>query len=432
MIFDLIGRLAVTYINFVASIGVYLAVAVFCAAGNSTITTAVLALAQRGINALTQSLSGVVLIVKSIFTNETSPQLIRYLVNHLYELLTFTYDLIRPSGVITTGVAGEAPVNPFWELDPALKENRQAISAQVQRVLLSIRNIIFLGTQRTIPKSLADVPMNIRLASDFDASGKPPSPIYVAGLNGGVTAALREEKWIYINGIGNERVWFESACRKLRDAFNREITGVYNRSDGILWDMIQCFGEHSTVGNAQGAAADNSLIQRTESSVAAQRALEDEIRKALWPADGSVPPKKVVLVCHSQGCLLTRLTLQALVQENAKGSQRRADMRERLRVFPFANPSMDWCVSDNGVKFLGNYAHTTEHFAHKVDFVAMLGVVSHMADPKSGFDNETSEVFLSKGGVGHLFGAHYSLDPGDYENSEGSKLFNALGGVPIA
>ncbi|KAJ1337239.1 hypothetical protein MN608_00090 [Microdochium nivale] len=431
MIFEMIHRLVAMYINFVASVGVYVVVFIFSASGNSTITKSLLILAQRIFMALTQSLSGVVLIVKSIFTNETSPELIRYMVNHLYDLLTFTYDLIRPSGVITTGTSGEAPVNSYWELDLALKANRQAIGAQVQRVLLTVRNIIALGTDPRIPATLSMIPMNIWLPSDYDARGRPPTLTYVANPRGAAASSTWEEKWIYINGIGNERVWFEGACHKISEAFQRQVTGVYNRSDGILWDMIQCFGEHSAAADAK----DNSLIQRTESSMAAQKALEDGIHEALWPADHTIlPPKKLVLVCHSQGCLLTRLTLQALVQENPEGSQRRRDMREKLRVFAFANPSIDWRVvdTDGTAQFLGRYAHTTEHFAHRVDFVAMLGVVSHMDNVKSGFVHDTSTVFTSKDGVGHLFGAHYSLDPGAYNDGEKSKLFDALDGVPIA
>jgi len=435
MIVSIIARVVALYVNLVASIGVWAAVAVFASAGNSTIVTAVLALSQRVIKALIQSLSGVVIVVKGIFTNETSPELVRFMVDNLYDLLTFTYDLVRPSGVITTGTPGQAPENLYWELNPAVPENRQAIGAQFKRVLLTIRNIIYLGTQPVIPVSLDKVPMNIELDSDFDAAGKPPSPTYVASFNGGASPALSDEKWIFINGIGNERVWFESACHKLREAFQREVTGVYNRSDGILWDMIQCFGEHSAVSSTiTGLANNNTLIQRTKSSTDAQKALEHEIRSALWPKDGSTPPQKLVLLCHSQGCLLTRLTLQALVEENREGSQRRADMREKLRVFPFANPSMDWRVVDNNghTQSLGNFAHTTEHFAHERDFVAMLGVVSHLDNPKLGFRNDTSEVYLSKAGVGHLFGAHYSLNPEDYVDGEESKLLQALNGQPIA
>ncbi|KAH7010665.1 uncharacterized protein B0I36DRAFT_257464 [Microdochium trichocladiopsis] len=430
------------YINFVASIGVYLAVFVFSVSDNSTITRSILIVAQRTFAALVQSLSGVVLIVKSIFTNETSPELIRYMVDHLYDIITFVFDLIRPSGVITTGNPDEAPVNDYWELDFKLKANRQAIGAQIQRVLLTIRDIIAFGTVPNLPTSLDQLPMNIELPSDKDAQGKPPSPTYIATPKGGAASAAWDEKWIYINGIGNERVWFESACHKISEAFQRQVTGVYNRSDGILWDMIQCFGEHSAVSEA-----DNSLIQRTASSIAAEQRLEYEIRGALWPTSPGVPPpKKLVLICHSQGCLLTRLALQALVTENPEGSQRRNEMREKLRVFPFANPSMDWRVKDNDktTQFLGNYAHITEHYAHEVDFVAMLGVISHMKnprDPKAGFMQGGSSVFTSVKGpanpaVGHLFGAHYALDPEWYqnadENGEPSRLFEALGGVPIA
>ncbi|KAH7007932.1 uncharacterized protein B0I36DRAFT_343067 [Microdochium trichocladiopsis] len=431
-----IHRMVAPFYHFFFSVPVLFAAAIFRSAGATAIVMATLWIAQSIIDGMVERSGGVVLIVKSIFTNDASDGLIEYIVNHTTELLNFTLDVVRPSGVNTKGKPGESPQNQYWELDLKKPENRQAVGAQIQRVLLTIGKIITLGLLPKLPLSISTVNMNIEIDSDFK-NGQPPSPTYVAAYSGPTHQDVIGEKWIYINGIGNERVWFEGACRKIRSAFKREVTGVFNRSDGILWDMIQCFGEHSTVEDHKNSK--NKLIQRTESSRAAQEALYNEVHNTLWPKDGSVKPNKVVLICHSQGCLLTRLTLQQLVSDYPDDSPEREDMRTKLRVFPFANPSMDWRVVDDGaIQYLGNSTHTTEHFAHRVDFVAMLGVISNFEDKTSGFDDQNSKVFVSipepklgRPAVGHLFGAHYSLDPIAYEDGKHSKLFKALGGNPI-
>ncbi|KAJ3454634.1 hypothetical protein MRS44_013234 [Fusarium solani] len=179
-----------------------------------------------------------------------------------------------------------------------------------------------------MPNRLDDLQLNASLRSDFDANANPPSPT--------------------------------------------EVTGVYNRSDGILWNFIECCGERR-------AAEPNTLIENTQSSKAGQKALEQEPRGALWPAAGKVPDK-IVMIAHSQACLVLRLALQTLVTEIPKGSPQRRIIKERLRIFTFGNPSVDWKVKNGTEHPLSKYVNTTEHFANEADFVAMLGVVMHRDD----------------------------------------------------
>jgi hypothetical protein len=206
-----------------------------------------------------------------------------------------------------------------------------------------------------------------------------PPPIYISRLEEAEQSPANET-WLFVGGIANEYVWFQRSCDKIRDTFMRDVKGIYNRTDGILWDLIETFGEHSSVER-------NKQIERTESSKAAQRLLERELKDALWPADGR-DPGKVIMIAHSQGCLVLRLALQTLVMESPvveslEGSQRRREMKQRLRVFTFADPGIDWRVMDGAVHSLSEYASFTEHFAHEADFVAMLGVVTHRSGMKS-------------------------------------------------
>lgn len=188
--------------------------------------------------------------------------------------------------------------------------------------------------------------------------------------------------------------------------FKRKVRGIFNESDGIFWDLLECAGER----NADGTA---SIAERTRSSIAAQGKLRDKLENYLMKDNMD----KIVVIAHSQGCLLPRLVLEEL--QLPQYSNLRDRMKNRLRVFTFGNPSLDWKVS--------NYCHHTEHFANEGDFVAKLGVLRQ----NGGYGQAT---FISKN-PGHLFGAQYSLERGDYgrhENCDGnSRLLNCAGGSPL-
>ncbi|RKK12521.1 hypothetical protein BFJ66_g16401 [Fusarium oxysporum f. sp. cepae] len=408
------------------------AIDVFTAAGDAAVIDAILQVIHRSLEAMTPSLSGVALLWRAIFTNGTNKDTLGFILNHLYDLLQFLYDLVEPENVIPRFPAAAGTIeshadgfpgrdNPYNELDLRQKENRHAIIYQVQRVALTLIAILKMGRKHVQPSGLGDLEMNVSLRSDFSRDGKPPQPTYVSRLVG-FPASPPNEKWLFINGIANEFVWFQHSCDKIRDTFKREVKGIYNRSDGILWDLIECCGEHSA------ATVKNDLIERTRSSKAAQDILEQELRDALWPVDRSAPDK-VVMIAHSQGCLLLRLVLQTLVNEKPRGSQKRRDMKERLRVFTFGNPSIDWSFIDETKQSLSEYAKITEHFAHKADFVAMLGVVTHRHDQDSGYDDIS--VFYSTDGKGHLFGAHYPLGAEAYNAGAESTLLGAVNGLAI-
>ncbi|KAL2178332.1 uncharacterized protein P884DRAFT_197955 [Thermothelomyces heterothallicus CBS 202.75] len=415
----------------VADAALRFATDVFAAAGDTAIVDLILEVVGHSLEALTQSLSAAALIVRGIFTNDTNETTLGFIIDHLSDLFRFLLDMIQPENVIPRFATADGTIekdggefpgrdNPYNELDLRRDANRHAVVYQVQRVLLTLAAILKQGREGVPSNGLEGLEMNITLRSDFK-DGAPPPPTHVSKLEGSST--YPNEKWLFINGIANELVWFRLSCDKIRDTFKREVKGIYNRSDGILWDLIECAGERS-------AAETNANIERTRSSKAAQAILEQELRDALWPADGSVPDK-VVMIAHSQGCMILRLALQTLVREIGKDSDRTRAMRERLRVFTFGNPSLDWRVVVDGTEeSLSDYAMITEHFAHQTDFVAVLGVVGHRDDQDSGYDKDS--VFYSKKGKGHLFGAHYPLGADAYENGVEAKLFEAVNGNEIA
>ncbi|KAB5577471.1 hypothetical protein GE09DRAFT_1085895 [Coniochaeta sp. 2T2.1] len=405
---------------------------VFTAAGDATVVDLILGVIGRSLEAMGRSLGEASRVWRGIFTNSTNEATLRYALDHLHELIQFLYDLFKPGNVISRFPAADGTIengadefpgrdNPYNELDLRQAVNRRAIIYQVNRVLLTL-SIILKNGRKSASDGLERLEINASLPSDFDKDGNPTPPTYLSRLVGS-PGHWTNEKWLFVNGVANEFVWFQRSCDKIRDTFGREVKGIYNRSDGILWDLIECAGEHSAAGK-------NDLIERTPSSKAAEKILKRELTDALWPASGTAPDK-VVMIAHSQGCMILRLALQTLVEET-KDSDRRREMKERLRVFTFGNPSIDWRVVDatETERSLSNYANITEHFAHLADFVARVGVVGHRDDQDSGYDEDA--VFISKNGKAHLFGAHYPLGAEAYENGTKAKLFKAVKGKKIA
>ncbi|KFA60130.1 hypothetical protein S40285_09578 [Stachybotrys chlorohalonatus IBT 40285] len=391
---------------------------VFTSATDTSIVDAIIQVIQRSLQAMTESLYGAMLLLREIFANDRSKESLNFILDHLRDLLVFVYDLFKPANVISGPSTVDADRfdmhsrmdNPYNELDLWQKLNRLAIIYQVQRVALTLLSILQQGRKMT-PSGLGNFHMNASLPSDLNKDGTETT--YVSKLKDDFKPPSNE-RWLFINGIANELVWFQSSCDKIRDAFNQEVIGVYNRSEGILWDLIECVGEHSAATDKQ-----KEMIEHTPSSKAAQNKLEEELKKALWPGGHSIS-NKVVMIAHSQGCLILRLVLQKLVSENPMGTPKMHDMKKRLRVFTFGNPSIDWRVMGEESQSLSEYAHVTEHFAHEADFVAMLGVVRYHKDTESGYGE--GSVFLSNGGRGHLFGAHYPLEADAYINGSKSTL----------
>ncbi len=390
------------------------ATGVFTAASNAATVDSVLEVIRHSVEALTESLGGAVIILRGIFKNNINEDSLSFILNSLPALLQFLYDLIRPANVIPGQAAlnhalngAAATVNQYNEFDLSKVRNRMAVIYQLQRLALSCIEILKAGREPAPQNGLEGFRMNASLNSDLDKNGRPPPPT----CHFHHAASPSNEKWFFINGIANEFVWLEGSCEKVCDTFHRDVVGIFNRSDGILWDLIECCGERS-------AAKHNPLLELTESSMAAQRVIDRELRDAL-AADGL---DKVIVIAHSQGCLLLRLVLQGMVSEGTLTK----DMQKKLRVFTFGNPSVDWKV-EKGANYypLSRFASTTEHFAHQRDFVAMLGVVTHQAD----YGND--RVFHSNGGRGHLFGAHYPLGAHEYQNGGDSELLRAVNGHAI-
>ncbi|GLA32886.1 hypothetical protein AnigIFM63326_001531 [Aspergillus niger] len=369
------------------------AVDIFKRADDQVILDLIFGVTRRTFRALRPFLGRVPVVYEGIFSNNLNWEALEFILSERYKLMGFLIDLVDPAKLFTAGNStdgkpsnGNGERNTYNELDFNMPMNRHAAICQLQRLA---KSLAYLLKNESSALSLSDIRMDTTLENDYggDVGSK---------LQGDNSS---KERWFFINGIAGEPYWSRLACDKLGDTFKRNVTGVLNRSEGILWDLIECAGERD-LENGQG------LVKRTKSSEEAQKKLEAQLRNTLPQGDDiHADPIKVVVIAHSQGCLLLRLVLQKFVHEGKN--------LENLRVFTFGNPCYDW-----------NFDVYAEHFANVKDFVANLGVLRNGAR-----ENYRGTIFKNKNWTGHLFGAQYSLDPQDYEGDhpEGSRLLACAG-----
>lgn len=361
-----------------------------------------------------------------IFRNQINKNTLSFIIHNRSELVEFLINLAEPGKLYATVTSRDgAPDldnphstdNNYNELDLTVPMNRHAVICQLQRLGKSLSCILTIGTQID---SLERLDMDTSLRCDFQRDGQTTNTASLTLPEGPTETSNHGEKWLFVNGIGGEFQWLRLYCKKLHNHFKRQITGVFNRGDGILWDLIECAGLRDVAG------AEPNLLQDTQTSKAARIALEKELSEAL---DASPTLDEdhnyIVMIAYSQGCLLLRPVLQNYVSEG----RHKQSMRERLRVFTFANPSVDWNSVDG--RPLCQYVNHTEHFVNERDFVGKLGILSNNGRPDSGYmDHGNSFIFINRGQdwIGHLFGTQYSLSGEYYEGSHNSKLLACDGG----
>jgi len=398
----------------------------------------VTAILKISVGAMIGYLGPVDSIWKTIIDNPVSQELFEVLEKNWWVAARFFVDLLEPAkrfasaGSLDGDPSYEAKTwNAHNELDLSQAMNRHAVLCQVQRFLISILNVL-----RQKDLSVGQFLMDTRL--ETDTTGLVVTRMVLKRQDDKVRPA---DSWIFVNGIGGEAYWNHLAVSKIQDFFfdvdnpddhsedasarRTVIKSVFSRSDGILWDMLECVSERRSENTVVRKRLDTSygvpLSSRTSSSREAQAALSHTLRSAL--SDSKSSQKDIVVIAHSQGCLLLRLALEEIfsdVQEDFRDV-----MRSHLHVYTFGNPAYDWDVHA--------YTAGTEHFANELDFVAKLGVLRRFSsDPAESVRNDLTycsrcragdekhlpkqRIFVNnKRQSGHLFGSQYSLQQRDYD-----------------
>lgn len=184
----------------------------------------------------------------------------------------------------------------------------------------------------------------------------------------------------------------------LAATFGRPVTGIHNRSFGVIFDIIEC------------------LIQRNFNYETYDiRVTYEALKDALEDPDKRLD--KVVVLCHSQGGILVSLALERLY------AQLPAACFDKLEVYTFGsaaahfyNPLRILPPRDNSSvsvephvpvprRDLSNhYIRTVEHYCNEYDLVPQWGVLYHMSKGKRTY---SGRAFVRKGATGHLFDVHY-------------------------
>ena len=383
-------------------------------------------------------------IWKAMLDNPANEELFKYLKRNWWEPATFLVDLLDPMKRFVsaespdgTPVSGADAWNDYSELDLHQPMNRHAVFSQVQRFFKSVIEILKQKDEKD-----SKFVMDISLDSDGQETLWGTT-----GLKRKEDPNQQPETWLFVNGIAGEFYWNRLSVNKLRDFFfdpdtpstnangtahahgngstdtasrRTEIKGIFNRSDGILWDLIECGGERRP---ETAPVSKPRPFERTKSSTTAQHQLAKELRAALTAS--KTTRKHIVMVAHSQGCLLLRLALEQIYSD-PQHADLRAPMASLLHVYTFGNPAYDWDVHA--------YTASTEHFANAADFVAVLGVlrlykrnadgpaktvdVTYCSRCRAGDPDHgrlpTQKVFVNETQTGHLFGSQYSLQQKDY------------------
>ncbi len=207
-----------------------------------------------------------------------------------------------------------------------------------------------------------------------------------------------EEMWFYINGVATTKDIADANRHLLFDMFGRPIHLLHNPSDSVLLDLLEC------------VTGKTGLMEFGE--IAPREKLKKYITKMLVEAKGK-GIKKVVLISHSQGTIITGNTLTELGED----SKVKELMQEMLEVYNFAN-----CAHKMPAD---NVAHL-ENISNKGDLVAWLG--HFFPFPSLWIDAKFEPIEISGVPVvedelwGHLLNSHYLLPMKWRGKYAGSKL----------
>lgn len=211
-----------------------------------------------------------------------------------------------------------------------------------------------------------------------------------------------DELWIYINGVATPQSIAFQNCVMLNKLFHHKILAVHNTTNSILVDLIHCI-----IGK----------LFSGKHCLASRRVLKKTLTDAL---KGAHSKKKVVLIAHSQGTIVTSNALSELYKE--KDPEIIRQMKDKLEVYNFAN-----CA--HKLPPAAAFKHM-EHIHNKGDIVAWLGALFPF--PTMWLDDHDEAMSLEgkmvcePGLWGHMLNTHYLVEmtKGHYNSSKLASYMN--------
>ncbi|MDX2321489.1 MAG: hypothetical protein QNK26_12950 [Moritella sp.] len=259
-----------------------------------------------------------------------------------------------------------------------------------------------------------------------------------------VTSFINEQ-WIFVNGIATNEDVAMMNSELLSQLFKRPLTVVHNQTDSTVLDLVECV-TGKVFKTTPNLNDEQSMTEpAVKATVAVLEALKDPAKD------------RVVLLCHSQGTIITANVLRALQKSisQVKAVQHAPEtkltlqlnnlerlafdlfwrdtmftftddeldsylvtMMKKLEVYTFANcaDKMNYvCHSTNGKGELIGLPYI-ENFANQFDLVARLGVLSPLQGDDSGIIEIDGGVYEKQGANawGHLLNQHYLFGMAEY------------------
>jgi len=237
----------------------------------------------------------------------------------------------------------------------------------------------------------------------------------------------KNEQWLFLNGVAVGKHWLQSNVNRIALTFGRPVLGVHNKTNGIIFDVLQCLIQRNFTYATQDIRDCYSIIK---------------------PYLYDPTLTKIVFILHSQGGIEGGMILDWLLQEVPQ------DLLAKLEVYTFGNaanhfnnphlhllsqkaalthPTMPATTkTTTSVHYHDSVEQTTavntnevmksshqssasgktiryiEHYAHTSDFVARWGVLHYTINfsltPVS--PRFMGRVF-ERPGEGHQFNMHY-------------------------
>ncbi|KAF8253950.1 hypothetical protein K440DRAFT_592686 [Wilcoxina mikolae CBS 423.85] len=217
------------------------------------------------------------------------------------------------------------------------------------------------------------------------------------------------EKWVFVNGVMAGRWWVQAGVDEISRLFGRPVDAIHNRTFGLVLDLIQCLIQRD-LGLTSGC------VKETYKQLRTHLLQRDPINKDEWRY------KKVIVIAHSQGGLITSLALDMLFADLAD------DVLSRLEIYTFGNaanhfnnPPNAYTPASGGETIRFPTIKHIEHYANEFDFVSRLGVLAYHPGPRNKGSGEGAEflewrmhdnqfagkLFMRPGKGGHQFVMHY-------------------------
>jgi hypothetical protein len=222
--------------------------------------------------------------------------------------------------------------------------------------------------------------------------------------------AHRDEAWLFVNGILTNAAMADLNAGYLADLFHRPITLLENSTDGLIEDLIECAREKSFGRNAEAT---------------------ERVFPAIYDALKDPEKRRVVVIAHSQGTIITSAVLRLLkliykgdrdqpacdddpvaARDVVRGASVELDPKDfeplerdelaKLEVYCFAN-----CAST--MRYVDHTAAGPlpwiESYGNEFDVVARLGMLA--PNPLKRGMAIDGPRYECKGAWGHLLNQHY-------------------------